>query len=320
MVYIPSSAFRNGKLTSLTIGSDVTTIGVGAFRNNNLTSVTIPDSVTTIGGHAFRNNYIVSVTIGNGVTYIGSNAFANNPFTSLTIYMADIPSSAFRNGNLTSLTIGSDVTTIGGHAFRNNNIVSVIIPDNVTNIGRYAFHYNGIAYVSIGHGVTSIGTRAFHSNRLSSVMIPSNVTAIGFEAFVNNPQLANVTIDGSVESREWRGTTFSGDRLTSVTFPDGIDSFHRGVFAGNLRNISRVSIGADVDLDGRSTICTWRGFRYFYEINGRRAGVYTFSDNRWHFAPRDSMPTLVEPQPLPEPPAYLILHPPSPPLVGYEDE
>ena len=51
-------AFRStdfSSLTSLTLGSSVTSIGTDAFRNATaLTSVVIPDSVTSIGTYEFR--------------------------------------------------------------------------------------------------------------------------------------------------------------------------------------------------------------------------------------------------------------------------
>ena len=62
-------------LTSVTIGSGVTSIGDGAFRSTGLTSITIPDSVTSIGQQIFVNcTGLTSVTIGSGVTSIGDSA------------------------------------------------------------------------------------------------------------------------------------------------------------------------------------------------------------------------------------------------------
>ena len=64
----------------------VTTIGKSAFREDKLTSVTIPNSVTSIGEYAFSGNQLTSVTIPNNVTTIGIAAFAgNDQLTSITI-------------------------------------------------------------------------------------------------------------------------------------------------------------------------------------------------------------------------------------------
>ena len=71
-------------ITTVTIRSGVTGIGVSAFWNcANLTSVTIPDSVTSIEDAAFQGcTSLTSVTIPSGVTNIGYYAFQG--CTSLT--------------------------------------------------------------------------------------------------------------------------------------------------------------------------------------------------------------------------------------------
>ena len=65
-------------LTSVTIGSGVTSIGSFAFSDcGSLTSITIPESVTSISGYAFHNcSSLTSVTIGNSVTSMGQYAFS----------------------------------------------------------------------------------------------------------------------------------------------------------------------------------------------------------------------------------------------------
>ena len=90
-------------LTSVDIGTGVTSIGEHAFSNcSGLTSVTILGSGTTsIGENAFTGcRGLTSVTIGSGVTSIGDSAFIDCE-------------------NLTSVTIGSDITSIGSIAFLN---------------------------------------------------------------------------------------------------------------------------------------------------------------------------------------------------------
>ena len=76
------------KITTVTIGDSVTSIGNGAFNDCiALRSVTIPNSVTSIGGGAFNNcPSLTSVTIPDNVTGIGDYAF-NDCFglASLTI-------------------------------------------------------------------------------------------------------------------------------------------------------------------------------------------------------------------------------------------
>ena len=118
------------KLTSLTIGSSVTSIGSFAFSECwGLTSVTIPSSVTSIGSYAFSGcSGLTSVTIEDGAgTLSFRTSFSSTHFTSCPIeklYLGrDISYSSFYSPfegkeKLTSLTIGSSVTSIGVDAFR----------------------------------------------------------------------------------------------------------------------------------------------------------------------------------------------------------
>jgi len=56
-------------------------------------------------------------------------------------------------------------------------------------------------------------------------------------------------------------------------------------FTGSLRNITRISIGANVNLEVGSDV-VWNGFRAAYIASGYRAGIYTLTDGRWNFQPR----------------------------------
>ena len=92
-----------GYAGTLTLKSNVTTIGYGAFYNNNLRTgtLTIPNTVTTIGGSAFYScgGLTGSLTIPNSVTSIGNSAFQ---------YCSKLNGIA---------TIGSGISTIGSLSF-----------------------------------------------------------------------------------------------------------------------------------------------------------------------------------------------------------
>lgn len=88
------------KLTSVTLGKNITSIGGEAFENcKRLTAINIPDSVTSIGGGAFyKCSSLSSVTIPEGITTIHGDTFAYcNGITSLTLpaTVTNVASSAF---------------------------------------------------------------------------------------------------------------------------------------------------------------------------------------------------------------------------------
>ncbi|WP_254881273.1 leucine-rich repeat domain-containing protein, partial [Segatella copri] len=150
---------------------------------SGLTSLTIPSSVTEIGVDAFNGCWkLTSLTIPSGVTSIGYSAF-------------------WGCSGLTSLTIPSSVTSIGNYAFNGcSGLTSLTIPSSVTSIGNYAFSgCSGLTSLTIPSGVTSIGIYAFDGcSGLTSLTIPSSVTSIGGGAFWGCSGLTSLTIPSSV--------------------------------------------------------------------------------------------------------------------------
>ena len=216
---IPYNAFYNcSALTSVTIGSGVTSIGNDAFYGcSGLTSITIPDSVTSIGYEAFRGcTGLTSVTLSDSVTNIDDNAFRDCT-------------------GLTSVTIGNSVTSIGAGAFYNcSKLQDIYITDiaawcNISGLGRLMDYGSSnknlyinnelVTSVIIPDGVTSIPSSAFeYCSSLTSMTIPDSVTNIGYEAFSYCSGLTSITIPDSVTSIG--SSAFSGcNSLTHITIP-----------------------------------------------------------------------------------------------------
>ena len=217
----PWNSFKN-QITTVTIESNVTTIGMSAFYNcTNLTSVTLPASVTSIGNEAFLEcSSMESISIPASVTSIGYDAFggctkmesfnvaegnANYASADGVLFNKDkttlIQYPAGKEAN--PYTIPSTVTAIGENAFIGcAKLASVTIPANVTSIGNFAFSgCTSLASVTIPAGVTSIGAYTFSvCTSLASVTFAagSALTSIGYNAFYNCTNLGSVTIPASV--------------------------------------------------------------------------------------------------------------------------
>ena len=227
-------------LTSVTIPSSVTSIGLWAFEGcSGLTSLIIPSSVTSIERSAFKDcSGLTSLTIPSSVTEIGKSVFEGcSGLTSLTIpsSVTEIGESAFEGcSGLTSLTIPSSVTEIGESAFKGcSGLTSLIIPSSVTSIGSYVFE---------------------NCSGLTSITIPSSVTEIGGAAFKGCSSLINLyyKIDEKIETYLRYGHLYinvkcgieyylNDKKITSVAIPSTITKLGEYAFQ-NCRDLTSVYV------------------------------------------------------------------------------
>ena len=75
---ISANAFRDNKLTEVTLPKYVTEIGDSAFANNKLSAITLPPNLQTVGQEAFSGNQIKEVKIPATITTFGKEVFSNN--------------------------------------------------------------------------------------------------------------------------------------------------------------------------------------------------------------------------------------------------
>ena len=276
--FIHSNAFSDcSGLTSITLPSSVTSIGVWAFAGcSNLpkdengvqyesaakvvlidvpTSMkgefVIPNTVRFIHSYAFSGcSGLTSITIPSSVTTLGDYAFYYcTSLTSVTLSegVTTIGEHAFYGcSSLTSVTIPEGVTSIGYSPFYGcSSLTSVTIPSSVTTIVERTFEFcKGLTSVTISEGVTSIGGRAFaNCSNLTSVTIPSSVTSIGDYAFAGC-SLTSVTIPEGVLSIG-EATFYLCSSLTSVTIPSSVTSIGVGAFQ-NCSSLTSVTIPSSV--------------------------------------------------------------------------
>lgn len=176
LTVIHYDAFRGCTgLTSIIIGSGVTTIQFCAFVGTSLTHITIPDSVTSIDWGLFAEcAKLTHITIGNGLTSISRAMFQDcTSLTSITIpdNVTLIVSSAFDGcTSLTSITLPG-VTVIGYSAFNGcTSLTDITIGSSVTTIGDHAFR--GCS------GLTSVTIKSATPPTLSSSAIPTTIEKI----------------------------------------------------------------------------------------------------------------------------------------------
>ena len=177
IVSITGEAFHDcSSLTSVTIGSGVTSIGVGegVFKGCTALNTVVVDSNNTTYDSRDNCNAIIETasntliagfqnsTIPNTVTKIGSSAFANI-------------STAF------SVSIPNSVTNIEKNAFYKSNFTGTfIVKASYTVSNGHFADIKGLFNLVFESGVTEIVYQEFSGcNITGTVLIPSTITKIG---------------------------------------------------------------------------------------------------------------------------------------------
>ncbi|MCL2142896.1 MAG: leucine-rich repeat domain-containing protein, partial [Methanomassiliicoccaceae archaeon] len=232
-------SFSNAKPATITIPSNITTIGSSVFYFcPNLSTATIPSSVTssgsdifvqcssltsitvqhtgsqglsTIPNHlAYSCTNLTSVTLQNGITTISVGAFegcSKLPTINIPASVIDIKEGAF------NLTAGLETITVDPG---NANYVTepsaggILYNTAKTTIVAYPANFDlGLSTVfTIPNGVTRIAAYAFNSCRLTEVVIPDGVTTIGAFAFGSSSSLLYIYLPSTVTNLE--GALFNG--------------------------------------------------------------------------------------------------------------
>ena len=224
---IADYAFDNApKLTKVTIGENVKSVGTGAFRNcNSLETVIFKDSDTvqkTIGDYAFNNcPALTEVDFGNAVKSIGNYAFMVDKLLESIEFPDSLESigycafSCYRGGtystyvasNLKSVKFGSGLKTIGNYAFYENQKLETIefTGNSLTSIENNAFHdCLALKEVNLTGNNAVIGSCAFYNDKaLTSVTLGSGVKTVKDNAFRFCSAMKEVTIGNDVETIEY---------------------------------------------------------------------------------------------------------------------
>ena len=266
---IGDSAFDGcSKLSSLTLGDKVVTVGKYAFSDcANLLYATLGNSVCDIGGSAFKGcAKLSSLTLG-AVYSIGVNAFEN--CTSLTsIELPNgariIESYAFRGcTSLSNVKLNSGIENIGYSAFGDcTSLSSISLPDSISYVGCDAFYNtaiynnadnwnNGVLYIGKCLISAAFGYYDEEDNFTATDEVEGNyiikdgTKVIADSAFFDCTKLTGITFPDSIEYIN--ASAFHGcSSLTSVAIPNSVKTIDYCTFEG-CSSLTDLTIGDGVE-------------------------------------------------------------------------
>ncbi len=176
-IVIPSQVTFDGKLYT------VTRIDHMAFSFASITSISIPSSISSMGVNAFEECsslsaiYITDLEAWCKIKYASINEECPLRYAH-HLYL---------NGTeIKDLVIPNTITSLNSHVFSGGSgFTSVTIPCSVTSIGLGAFSdCSGLTSLTLPNSVTSIGDCAFQNcSGLTSLTLPNSVTSIGWRTF-----------------------------------------------------------------------------------------------------------------------------------------
>ena len=245
---IADYAFDNApKLTKVTIGENVKSVGTSAFKNCNSLETVIfkgSDTVTkTIGDYAFNNcPVLTTVDFGNAVKSIGNYAF----YSCRSLNKLDFSKSS--------------VKTIGSYAFTVcKSLESIEFPDSLESIGYGAFSTytyghrssyvaSSLKSVKFGSGLKSIADYAFYENRALNTVKFTGValTSIGDRSFYNTA-ITELDLSGTDTSID-REAFYNCNSLETVKL-SGVKTINSYAFQ-QCASLETVNIGNDVETIG----------------------------------------------------------------------
>ena len=246
----------NASITSVTIPSSVTSIGINAFYNcTALTSIDILNGVTSIGENAFENcTSMRKIYIPISVTTISASSSSYSPFygwnSSAVIYCgaSSEPSGwgtgwrCYESSGSTSSLLPT-VWGVAGCPQQNEDWEFVEKTDGTIRVEKYIGSATDVTVPSTlsGKTVSEIYASCFENKTaITSVAIPSSVTSIGISAFSGCSKLTSINIPNGVTSIG--SSAFAGcNALATLTIPFVGESLTSNNFLGYIFGASSYS-------------------------------------------------------------------------------
>lgn len=265
-------AFRYCGVTSVSISSEVETVGKDVFREcPNLTTATI--KCKTISNNMFYKCTLLNTIILENTESIGQYAFEQTALSCDIVIphgCKTIGNYSFRKTNVSSVSLPSTLESIGSEVFKacpsleavnskSKIIGSYMFSDcpslttvhleNTVTVGAHAFYaastsVGSITTLNLPDTITSIGDYAFARAKITSIVIPESLTTIGLGIFKQCIELESAVILCSTSSGEMFQNS---SKLSKLVFTENFDTLGSGAFGSIASSSTIFYTGSDYE-------------------------------------------------------------------------
>lgn len=273
------SAFYNCKIEPVNFPRSISVLGTASFRdceNLNIDTLVISEGITSIPDYCFsRTRKISAVKLPQTLEKIGEAAFYGTGISAIALpsSLTSIGDKAFMScGILGTVSLPSTLTHIGEFAFTYSPLNEISLPENLEYIGKWAFYGSKLKSVVLPDGLISVGDEAFSTTELESIVFPASEIGLGDEVFSHCQHLKSVTLPDwmtvvpkgifyrcyELENivfpstlKEIGADSFSGNAITDLNLPDGLEIIRDYAFSGG--KYDAVTLPASVKKIGYSS-------------------------------------------------------------------
>ncbi|MCQ2070203.1 MAG: leucine-rich repeat domain-containing protein [archaeon] len=282
---------QRGKITSIVIAGEVTSVGTNAFNAYaKVKNIQIGDNVVSVGKYAFKNcSALETLWVGNGLETMSAVAF-NNKFLGPNYETVKVNADNFRGKMFekwpqmeNTLSMTSIVGSTGDVTWNLDVMDGVLFIRGEGSMGTYSgptvtpwYQYrNNIRDVVVEEGVTDLCDFAFYSySTLKSVELADSVATIGKNSIRGCSELSFLSFGKGL-------TTIGSNALYGYTFYDE---------DGNQLKITASKL--------KGKMFTGEGDKVFREGSGYNPEppfyLYVYLDGKWysHYLLEDTYPAL----------------------------
>ena len=198
---LADSTFFGSALKGLTIGNNVTTIGLKCFYQSSATNKVTIENSGEISNSAFASmtgNFPIEIKSTCGI--LPTSCFSYSKLSTISIGNAitTIGENCFYYSTFTSISIGTTVHTIKKNAFQNaTGFTTITLPDNVVTLGKEAFRScTTMQNITLSRGLSEILEGTFYGcSALKKITIIKEINNIGDFVFNNCTRLKTVVFE-----------------------------------------------------------------------------------------------------------------------------